>query len=382
TDYIARFSMELVFLVIAGITLSVNISLARHANLLETKDQSVIFSYLRTNPDINLPLLKSFDTTRIVVSDNLVADSADKSPFAQTLLVSSSQAAKQTLVETTTIQENVIVKTNPTDSKNYQNLSRTEYTVVSGDTISRIASSYDISPQTIMKENQLDEFSIIKPGQTLTILPFSGVSHTVGEKDTIASIAAKYKVDEFDLMDANDLELPNQILVGDVLTIPLNQVDVPSQRPPSSVFVRDESNKVALTQAQAPGNLNPGDLSFLWPTSTRGVTQGYSSRHRALDISNSQMVPIYASEAGFVEVAGWSPNGYGNMIIINHGNGFKTLYAHANQLYVKAGDRVNRGQTIAQQGRTGRVRGATGIHLHFEILKNGIQVKPFNYVSP
>jgi murein DD-endopeptidase MepM/ murein hydrolase activator NlpD len=279
------------------------------------------------------------------------------------------------------IQENVIVKTNPTDSKNYQNLSSSEYVVAPGDTISSIAQGFGISPQTIMKENRLDEYSIIKPGQTLTILPITGVSHTVGEKDTVASIAEKYKVDVFDLMDANDLELPDQILVGDVLVIPQDNIDVPSQRP-ASVFVRDESNKVALTQAQAPTNLNAGALSFLWPTSARSITQGYQARHRALDISNSHMVPIYASEAGFVETAGWNSNGYGNMIIINHGNGFKTRYAHSNEIYVKAGEQVARGQTIAQQGRTGRVRGATGIHLHFEIIKNGVQANPLNYVRP
>lgn len=374
--------MELIILVIAGITLTVNFSLANHANLLETKDQSVIFSYLRNNPNINTPLLKSFDTTRIVVSDKLVIDSTDQSPFSQTMLASNTLSGnKPGLIETTTIQENVIVKTNPADSNNYQNFGRTAYVVVSGDTISSIASEYSITPQTIMKENRLDEYSIIKPGQTLTILPTTGVSHVVSEKDTTASIAAKYKVDEYDLLDANDIELPDQILVGDVLIIPLDQVDVPSQPRPRS-FVRDDSNKVALTRASAPGNLSSGALSFLWPTSTRGITQGYHSRHRALDISNSRMVPIYAAEAGFVEQAGWSPNGYGNMIIINHGNGFKTLYAHSNQLYVKAGDQVTRGQTIAQQGRTGRVRGVTGIHLHFEISKNGIKQNPLNYVRP
>ncbi|MDP4000629.1 MAG: M23 family metallopeptidase [bacterium] len=375
--------MELIILVIAGVTLTVNFSLANHANLLETKDQSVIFSYLRNNPNINTSLLKSFDTTKIVVSDKLVLDSTNQSPFSQTMLASNTLSdSKPSSVETTTIQENVIVKTNPADSNNYQNFGRTAYVVVPGDTISNIASEFGITPQTIMKENKLDEYSIIKPGLELTILPITGVSHTVSEKDTVASIASKYKVDEYDLMDANDLELPDQILVGDILFIPQDQIDVPSQRPPSSVFVRDNSNQVALTRAAAPGNLGSGALSFLWPTSIRGITQGYHSRHRALDISNSRMVPVYASEAGFVEQAGWSSNGYGNMIIINHGNGFKTLYAHANQLYVKAGDQVTRGQTIAQQGRTGRVRGVTGIHLHFAIYKNGVAQNPLNYVRP
>ncbi|MBX4186996.1 MAG: M23 family metallopeptidase, partial [Candidatus Doudnabacteria bacterium] len=69
-------------------------------------------------------------------------------------------------------------------------------------------------------------------------------------------------------------------------------------------------------------------------------------------------------------------------IVINHGNGFKTRYGHASELYVSAGDYVKQGQLIAKQGNTGRVRGVTGIHLHFEILKNGKRVNPLSYVRP
>jgi murein DD-endopeptidase MepM/ murein hydrolase activator NlpD len=371
--------MELIILIITGITLTANISLARHANLLEASNKSVIFSYLKNNPEINTPLLKSFDTTTILASDRLVFDSGDKSPFAQTVYASNFFTNKIELTESTTIQENVIIKTNPTDTNNFSNFGRTTYEVQSGDTISSIASDFGISTSTVMTENNLHALSIIKPGQTLIILPTTGISHKVSDTDTIESIAKKYKIDEFDLLDANDLELPNQILAGDVLVVPLISVDAPAV-PRSSNFVRDTSNQIALSQASAPA-LNPGNLSFRWPTSARSITQGYHSRHRALDISNSRQVPIYASEAGFVESSGWQGS-YGNTVVINHGNGFKTLYAHASALYVRAGDTVTRGQTIAQQGATGRVRGVTGIHIHFEIIRNGIQQNPLNFVRP
>ena len=82
-----------------------------------------------------------------------------------------------------------------------------------------------------------------------------------------------------------------------------------------------------------------------------------------------------------MEVSGWQ-SGYGNTIVLNHGNGFKTRYGHASELYVSAGDKVAQGQVIAKQGRTGRVRGVTGIHLHFEIIKNGSRVNPLGYVKP
>jgi murein DD-endopeptidase MepM/ murein hydrolase activator NlpD len=379
SDYMSRFSMELTIFVIVGIALASNISLAHHASLLETSNQSVIFSYLKNNPEINRSLVRSYDTTKILASDKLVLKTTDESPFAQTAMASNFYSGKIELAKSTTIQENVIVKTNPTDINNYPNFGRTIYEVQPGDTIGSIASDFGISSSTVMQENSLHALSVIKPGQQLTILPITGVSHKVTEKDTFASIAAKYKVDEFDLLDANDLELPDQILVGDVLVVPLASVDAPAI-PQSTNFVRDTSNQITLSRASAPA-INPGNLSFRWPTSALSITQGSSARHRALDISNSRQVPIYASEAGFVESAGWQ-GAYGNAILINHGNGYKTLYGHASALYVKAGDTVTRGQTIAQQGATGRVRGVTGIHLHFEIWRNGIKQNPLNYVRP
>jgi murein DD-endopeptidase MepM/ murein hydrolase activator NlpD len=380
-DYVARFSLEFVVLAIAIFAMLTNFSIANHANLLETSDRSVIFSFLKNNPQLNSALFSQSNTTTILArTDQWVASAFSQSPFSGIVLASTASASKSDTNEGT-IQDNVIVKTNPADTDNFMRHGRTVYEVNSGDSIVSIASSFGVSPQTIMLENKLDENSTIKPGQKLTILPTTGVSHTIKAGETVSDIAAKYKVSEDDILDVNDLELPDDVLAGDTLVIPLAKVDLPNTAKPATKFVKNTSGQITLSKASAPANFSAGDLKFMWPTTTSTITQGFHSRHSGLDISNSQKVPIFASEAGFVEISGYE-SGYGNTIVINHGNGFKTRYGHASELYVKAGDQVAKGQTIAKQGNTGRVRGATGIHLHFEITKNGGRVNPLNYVKP
>lgn len=357
---------------VAGVV--ANFDLQSRAYLLESSDQSTVFSYIKNNPSLNNPLTNNQTTTILARTDEWVATRfATAQAYANLVSINS----QKTLSSDTTIQENVIVKTNPTTTDNFLRSGTEVYEVVSGDNIVSIAGSFGISPATIMMENKLDETSVLHPGQKLTILPTTGVTHKVTEGETLEKIAGKYKVSEDDILDVNDIELPTDILAGDFLVIPLARVNLPAK--PSN-FVKTTAGSVALKQATAP-DISVGNLSFIWPTATRQITQGFLRRHSGIDISNSTMVPIYAAEAGFVELSGWQA-GYGNTIVINHGNGFKTRYGHASALYVSAGEQVVQGQTIAKQGHTGRVRGATGIHLHFEVIKNGARVNPLSYVKP
>ncbi|MBI3952588.1 MAG: M23 family metallopeptidase [Candidatus Doudnabacteria bacterium] len=379
-DYAYRFGLELVVLFIATFGLIVNFTLSAHANRLESSDNSVIFSFLKSNPTLNSSLLASSDTTTILArTDRLVNQAWAQSSFSSALLASQTGFKSENL-NPTTIQENVIVKTNPADSDSPLREGRTVYKVEPGDNLVSIASSFGISPQTIMVENKIDETTILKPGQELTILPTTGITYTLKESDTLESILAKYKISEDDFLDANNVELFEDLEPGTSIVIPLENVSMPAKPKPASQFVKVDSGKIALKQATAPGNL-VGGLNFIWPTSVRTITQGFFKRHAGIDISNSKKEPIFASEAGFVELSGWQ-SGWGNTIIINHGNGYKTRYSHASELYVKAGDQVAKGQTIAKQGNTGRVRGVTGIHLDFRIMKNGVSLNPLGYVKP
>jgi murein DD-endopeptidase MepM/ murein hydrolase activator NlpD len=344
----------------------------------------VIFSFLKHNPTLNAPLLSANDTTTIFAKVDQLVPVAQASTQNGIMLASNQfGTTNSSTPNTTTIQENVIVKTNPADIENFSRHGTTTYDVKAGDSIVSIASSFGISPQTIMIENKLDETSKIKPGQQLTILPTTGISLTIKESDTMEAILKKYKITEDDFLDANNLETFDDLDIGAVVVIPMDSVSMPAKpKSANPVFVKNESNKVALKQAESPADLIKDILSFIWPTTVRTITQGFSSRHTGLDISNSQKIEIYAAEDGFVELSGYQANGYGNTIVINHGNGFKTRYGHASVLKVTAGQYVVKGQVIAIQGNTGRVRGATGIHLHFEIIKNGKKVNPLVYVKP
>jgi murein DD-endopeptidase MepM/ murein hydrolase activator NlpD len=380
-DYVARFSLELVVLLIATSAFVVNFSVNNHA--ISSSDQSVIFSFLQENPKLNSQLLASIDTTTILTqSDQLINKALAQS---NSVVLAASTNAFTPINNPTTIQADVIVKTNPADTQAADRIGLTKYTVAAGDTIESIAQSFGISPQTIMMENNINESTNLKPGMELTILPTTGITYTIKDGDTLNSIISKYKISEEDFLDINNIESFDDLEVGAVVIIPLQSVTVPTkpnQPKPASNFTKSEAGKVDLKTAKAPSDLASSPIDFMWPTPVKNITQGFSSRHTGIDISNSQKEPIYAAADGFVEISGFQTNGYGNTIVINHGNGYKTRYGHASELYVTAGQYVKKGQLIAKQGNTGRVRGVTGIHLHFEIIKNGVRVNPLNYVSP
>ena len=120
-------------------------------------------------------------------------------------------------------------------------------------------------------------------------------------------------------------------------------------------------------------------LTFSNPT-TGNITQKFSKSHNGLDIANSKGTKISAAAGGTVELVKYSNTSYGNQVLINHGNGFKTRYAHLDTISVKEGDKVSKGGKIGTMGNTGNVRGVTGVHLHFEIIDNGTCVDPQKYV--
>jgi len=245
-----------------------------------------------------------------------------------------------------------------------------EYSVQSGDTVSTIAEKFGVSVDTIRWENDLKSVKDIKPGQILRILPVTGVRHKVKPGDTIYSIAKKYQVDPQAIVDwpynsfANDETFA--LAVGQDLIIPDGVKPQEAPTAPRPTYY-----------AQVPG-AGTGTGQFAWPTSGH-ISQGYSWYHKAVDIANKDAPDILAADGGTVILAGWvPPMAYGNHVIIDHGNGFVTLYAHMSQIYVSVGQKVARGQAIGKMGSTGR---STGTHLHFEIRQNGVAQNPLNYLK-
>ncbi|MCB9802901.1 peptidoglycan DD-metalloendopeptidase family protein [Candidatus Nomurabacteria bacterium] len=276
-------------------------------------------------------------------------------------------------ITNTSPDESSLVQVSPQETQN----TRTEtvvYTVQTGDVLGKIAEKFGLSTNTILWANNLTWNSTIKPGQKLTILPSSGIEHQVKSGDTILAIAKKYQAEADKIISENKLADASDIKSGDTLFIP-NGIK-PTQIV-SSYQPKTSNNPVYSDEKVAPASSDSG-TKLLWPVLSQRITQYYSLVHTGLDIGDKTGNPIYAAEAGKVEIAGWNAGGYGNYVIINHGNGLKTVYGHASKLLVKTGDTVSRGETIALIGSTGR---STGPHLHFEVRVNNVRKNPLNYIK-
>lgn len=248
-----------------------------------------------------------------------------------------------------------------------------DYEVQGGDTLSTIGKKFNISTDTIKWANNLTSESI-KPGQILKILPVTGVSHKVVSGDTLDSVAKKYSAEKQAIVDFpfNDIGDDFRLSVGTVLIIP-DGVPPEVKNPPKPKIT---PQYIAQGVSSSPTFSAPAGGNFSWPTSFVYISQYFAWYHPGLDLPNPAAPPVRASDGGRVIVAGWPDNyGYGNRIVIDHGNGYQTLYAHLSNIYVSVGQSVSRGQTIGQMGSTGR---STGTHLHFEIHYKGVSLNPLS----
>jgi len=254
----------------------------------------------------------------------------------------------------------------------------TYHKVVSGDTYSTIAKKYGIDVNTLLWQNNLSASSILKPGTTLEILPVSGISHSVAKGESVNSIAKKYGVDASKIIAMNNLLDNTDIKIGQKLIVPggkkIGPTKVYTTVKPAPTATKI-TNLLTTTQPTGTGTKISG-ARMVWPAAVKTITQYYKVSHRGLDIAGPLGIAIYAADDGVVEYAGWS-NGYGYNILINHGNGIKTRYAHSNKLAVSKGDTVTAGQYIMSEGSTGW---STGPHLHFEVIVNGVKVNPLTYI--
>lgn len=249
----------------------------------------------------------------------------------------------------------------------------TQYRVQEGDTVSSIAVKFGVNIDTIMWENNLKSVDAIKVNQILKILPVTGVRHTVKRGETIYSIAKSHQVDAQNIID-----YPFNTFANDE-TFALSagqELIIPDGIKPKEIVV-DTTRYVARTVAPIPGVVGEGN--FMWPTAGY-ISQKYAWYHQAVDIANKSNPVIVASQGGTVVTAGWNAGGYGNYVVVDHGNGYRTLYAHMlnNSVAVKAGERVGQGQKLGIMGSTGR---STGTHLHFEVIGPGGKLNPLTVLK-
>ncbi|MCR4264411.1 MAG: LysM peptidoglycan-binding domain-containing M23 family metallopeptidase [Candidatus Roizmanbacteria bacterium] len=247
-----------------------------------------------------------------------------------------------------------------------------DYVVQSGDTVSSIGQKFDISEDTVRWANNLKGANpVVKPGEILKIPPVSGVVHKVQRGETIYSIAKKYQTEPQNIVNFpfNDfVDLENFTLsVSQTLIVPdgvIEEPDLPARTSPLRPKAPEYLAKQSVGQ-------------LLWPT-TGSVTQQPVWYHMALDIANRAAPDVFAAESGTVSLATCYQWGYGCHIVVDHGDGMQTLYAHLSSFYVSSGQTVGRGDALGRMGSTGR---STGTHLHFEVRNGGVAINPWNYLQ-
>jgi murein DD-endopeptidase MepM/ murein hydrolase activator NlpD len=271
-----------------------------------------------------------------------------------------------------------------------------KYTVLEGDTIFGISEKFGLKPETILWGNYyvlLDNPHSLQPGQELNILPVDGTYHEWQQGEGLNGVAQYYGVTPEDIINypANGLDAdsigdfanPN-ITPGKWLIVPNGRREFVSWSAPLGVTRENPALARVLGEGSC-GPVNGGAVgygTFVWPSnkhSLSGFDYSPATNHWGIDIAGNEGEGVYATDAGVVVYAGWNNYGYGNMIMIDHGSGFQSLYAHLSALNVVCGQSVGQGDVIGAIGNTGR---SSGSHLHFEIRAISSFVNPWDMLPP
>lgn len=234
----------------------------------------------------------------------------------------------------------------PEDKKN--TVKKITYRVRKGETLSAIAKKFRVSIGSIAGSSGIRVIDELSSGTILTIPTQNGFFYTVGKGSRLHSILQKYKVDYNKFVELNPDINPDLLRSGDEIFLP----------------------------GAKPKNLVSG---WLRPVASRKVTSPYGWRwlfgrknyHKGIDLK-APYVSVRAAKKGKVKYAGWLGS-YGKVVILTHGNGYQTMYAHLSQIYVRKGMWVSRGRTLGRSGNTGY---SFGPHLHFEITRYGKNINP------
>ncbi len=271
----------------------------------------------------------------------------------------------------------------------------TTYTVQSGDTVFGIAEKFNLSPETILWGNSYtlgDDPHRLSPGQELNIMPSDGVYYEWHAGDGLNGVSEVFGVapdvivnwpgNNLNMETIGDFSSPN-IEPGTWLFVPGG----------TRGFVTWSAPRISRADPAVAKYLGPGACgtivdgpvgyqTYVWPT-TEHYISGYNytpeTNHSAIDIGGKLGNPIYATDNGVVVYAGWNDYGYGNMIVIDHGYGWQSLYAHLEALNVGCGSYVYQGDMIGYMGSTGN---SSGPHLHFELMSETYgKVNPLNFLQ-
>jgi len=264
-----------------------------------------------------------------------------------------------------------------------------------GDTVYSIARRHKLSPRDIIDANNLRPPYALNVGQRL-VLP-QGRLHTVRSGEYLALIAKRYNADTFAIARINGVRAPYTIYPGQKLRIPRSGggggsvvasappvLSAPPPRPNAAPSVKVTPTRPKVTVPSKNPVPKPPKRSggkFSWPVQGKLISS-YGTKDKGLhndgiNIAAPRGTVVKASENGVVAYAGNEIRGFGNLLLIKHSGGWVTAYAHNDQLLVKRGDKVTKGQNISKVGSTGSV---SKPQLHFELRKGSTAVDPHKYL--
>ena len=279
------------------------------------------------------------------------------------------------------IERDILLKTNtPADKPRYEPV---EYRVVRGDSVFAISETYKLTPETILWANYdvlQDDPHSLQPGQVLTIPPTDGIYYQWKENDTLESVSDEFEAEIDNILNypGNDIDLTNpKVESGSWVMIPGGQREFVKWLVPT--IASGASGTSSTNQNACPGGAVGGG-GFVWPANSHSLSgNDYWSGHLGIDIAAGAGEAVYAADSGVVTMAQGGYNyGYGNVVQIDHGNGYSTVYAHLSAYFVSVCGSVSAGQQIGTAGNTGNSQGA---HLHFEVRQNGGFISPW-FVLP
>ena len=268
------------------------------------------------------------------------------------------------------------------------------YVVQPGDTVFGIAEKFGLKPETIFWGNYFllaDNPHALVEGQELNILPLDGTYHRWSAGEGLNGVAQGYSVtpEEIISWEGNNLDLETlgdwsnpDIEPGTFLVVPGGSRQFVTWSAPQ--ITRANPGVAKFIGPGACGTIMDGAVgtgTFIWPSNAHFIS-GYdyspSTNHFAIDIDGDLGEAMWAADSGVVVYAGWNNFGYGNMVVIDHGNGWQTAYAHMQVYSVVCGQSVFQGTPIGTIGSTGK---SSGPHIHFEMLHNNYgKVNPWDFL--
>lgn len=279
------------------------------------------------------------------------------------------------------IEREIRIKTNvPADKPRYD---LDEHRVSRGDSIFAIAESYKLKPETVLWANYdvlQDDPHSLKPGQVLKIPPTDGIYYQVKENDSLESVADEFNATVEDILNypGNDIDLADpKVESGSWVMVPGGEREFVQWLVPT---VATGASGTSSTSQSACAGGAVGGGGFVWPADSHFLSgNDYWSGHLGIDIAAGEGASVYATDSGVITMAQGGYNyGYGNVIQIDHGNGYSSVYAHLSVIGVGQCESVGAGQWIGASGSTGNSQGA---HLHFEVRQGGGFINPW-FVLP